>query len=61
MKYELIFSKRFRKRISKLTRKNQIMILKKVRELENNPSAGNPLKTGSEKLRSLRIGKYRVI
>jgi mRNA-degrading endonuclease RelE of RelBE toxin-antitoxin system len=29
--------------------------------LEDNPSAGNPLKSSSERLRSLRIGKYKVI
>lgn len=61
MKFELVFSKKFRKRISKLDKKDQIVILKKIRILRDNPSAGKPLKSSAEKLRSLRIGKYRVI
>jgi mRNA interferase RelE/StbE len=61
MKYELVFSRKFRKRISKLNKKEQIVILKKIKTLRDNPSTGKPLKSGAKKLRSLRVGKYRVI
>jgi len=42
MKFKLVFSKKFRKRISKPDKKNQIAILKKIRILEDNPLAGKP-------------------
>ena len=61
MNYELVFSKRSRKNISKFDRKNQVVILKKIRMLRDNPSIGKPLKSSARKLRSLRVGKYRVI
>ena len=61
MTYELVFSEKFRKKVKKLDKKNQIMILKKIKTLKNYPSAGKPLKSSSGRLRSLRIGKYRVI
>jgi mRNA interferase RelE/StbE len=61
MKYELVFSKKFRKKISKLDKKSQILILRKIKILGDNPSAGKSLKSSSKRLRSLRIGKYRVI
>ena len=61
MTYELVFSDKFRKEIKKFEKKNQITILKKIKTLKDNPSAGKPLKSSSGRLRSLRIGKYRVI
>ena len=61
MKYELVFSNKFRKRISKLDKKDQVVILRKIKTLGDNPSTGKPLKSGTKKLRSLRVGKYRVI
>ena len=40
MKYELVFSKKFRKKILKLDKKSQILILRKIKILGDNPSAG---------------------
>ena len=48
MTYELVFSEKFRNRIKKLDKKNQITILKKIKTLKNNPSAGKPLRSNQE-------------
>lgn len=60
MNYELVFSEKFRKRISKLDKKKQKIILKNIRMLRDNPSAGKPLKSSSERLRSLRIKNWEI-
>ena len=61
MKYELVFSKEFDKNFSKLDRRNQALVLKKIVILQNNPLIGKPLKFGLKGFRSLRVGKYRII
>lgn len=48
-------------RIFQLDKRNQILVLKKLLTLQNNPSIGKPLKFDLKGLRSLRAGKYRII
>ena len=61
MRYKLIFSKEFDKNFSKLDKRNQILVLKKLLTLQDNPSIGKPLKFDLKGFRSLRAGKYRII
>ncbi len=60
-RYETVFSKEFLKKMRNLGKKEQIMILKKVKTLESNPYAGKPLKGALIGRYSLRQGNYRVI
>jgi mRNA-degrading endonuclease RelE of RelBE toxin-antitoxin system len=60
-RYEVTFSKEFVKRMRKLSKKGQIMILRKVRGLESDPYEGKPLRGALVGLYSLRQGEYRVI
>jgi len=59
MIYELIFDKEFKKDLLKFDREVRNRILKKVFESEKYPELGKHL-IGVD-IRSLRIGKYRVL
>jgi len=61
MKYELVFSKEFDKNFSRLDKRNQASVLKKMVILQNNPLIGKPLRFGLKGFRSVRVGKYRII
>jgi len=57
-------SKEFRRRFKDLTKKDKSLrerILKSIEKLKENPYAGKPLSYNLAGLRSLRVGKYRVI
>ncbi|MBS3071052.1 type II toxin-antitoxin system RelE/ParE family toxin [Candidatus Pacearchaeota archaeon] len=59
--YRIILEKPAEKFFRKLDKKEQERIGKKILELENNPELGKPLTANLSGLRSLRIGKYRII
>ncbi len=57
-------SKEFKKRFKDLTKKDGPLkerILKSLEKLKENPYAGKPLSYDLAGLRSLRVGKYRII
>ena len=64
MKYVVITTDEFEKRLEDLTKKDKPLlkrIVKAIIKLEENPYAGKPLSYGLSGYRSLHVGKYRVI
>lgn len=61
MNYNLIISKNAYKDINKLSKENQIIILKKIYQLKENPNLGKPLLNILKKYKRLRVNKYRVL
>ncbi|MBU0618640.1 type II toxin-antitoxin system RelE/ParE family toxin [Patescibacteria group bacterium] len=55
------YSDTARKQLKKLPQNKQIKILKKIKELKNNPYAGKKLIGGFKKKRCLRTWPYRII
>ena len=59
--YEIVLKKpaiRFLKKLSKYERQ---IIIKKIKDLKQNPRLGKPLMAGLSRLWSLRIGKHRLV
>lgn len=61
MIYERLFSPRAKKELEKLDKSIKIQIIKKIRELENNPKLGKPMLNILKNTRSLHVGDYRII
>jgi len=59
--YEIIFQNPARNFLKKLDKENQVRIIRKLRELSNNPRLGKPLVGKLSGLWSLRVGKYRLL
>mgnify|MGYP005635032611 CR=1 FL=1 len=59
--HTLIFKKVAEKFLKKLDKENQNRILKKLKQLKNNPELGKPLIGNLSGLWALRIGKYRIL
>lgn len=54
----------FRRRFKDLTKKDKPLrerVIKSIEKLKENPYAGKPLSYDLAGLRSLRVGKYRII
>ena len=61
MTYRVVVSRKFDRRFSDLDREVQDRIVEKLKALQENPGLGKPLKGKLRGLRSLRVGKYRII
>jgi len=59
--YDIIFQNPARNFLKKLDKENQVRIIRKLRELSNNPRLGKPLVGKLSGLWSLRVGKYRLL
>jgi mRNA-degrading endonuclease RelE of RelBE toxin-antitoxin system len=60
-KFELVFTKEFLRRLRDLDKKTQIRILRELKILEEQPSAGKRLVGRLNELMSFRVGEYRII
>ncbi|WP_456487493.1 type II toxin-antitoxin system RelE family toxin [Candidatus Alkanophaga liquidiphilum] len=61
MTYQVVVSRKFDRRFSNLSREVQDRIVEKLKALQERPELGKPLKGKLRGLRSLRVGKYRII
>jgi len=64
MRFKIKASKEFEKRYREITKKDKPLkerLDKAIDKLKEHPHAGKPLKHDLAGLRSLRVGKYRVI
>ncbi len=61
MKYHIFVTKEFESEFKKLDKNLRERVISKIRELEYNPELGKPLRYSLKGLRSLRVGKYRII
>ena len=59
--YSIILKSPAKRFLKKLDKTSKIEIIKKLKELKNNPELGKPLVGRLTGLWSLRIGKYRAI
>ena len=59
--YRIILSNKFDKTFSQLDRVSQKRIIERLKELSKNPKYGKPLKGRFKGIRSLRVGKYRIL
>jgi mRNA-degrading endonuclease RelE of RelBE toxin-antitoxin system len=60
-RFELVFTREFLKRLGDLDKQTQIRILRELKILEEQPSAGKRLVGRLSRLMSFRVGEYRVI
>ena len=58
---EIIFSPKFKKIFEKLDFENRERIIKRLKQIEQNPEIGKPLIYSLKGFRSIRIGKYRLL
>ena len=58
---EIIFSPKFKKIFEKLDFENRERIIKHLKQIEQNPEIGKPLRYSLKGFRSIRIGKYRLL
>jgi mRNA-degrading endonuclease RelE of RelBE toxin-antitoxin system len=61
MRYEIYFRNKKFKDFNKLDKQIQIQIIKKLKQLQENPELGKSLSNSLSSLKSLRVGDYRVI
>lgn len=61
VKYSIILSDKFDKFFSQLDRVSQKRIVERLKDLSKNPKSGKPLKGRFKGIRSLRVGKYRIL
>ena len=61
VKYSIILSDKFDKFFSQLDRVSQKWIVERLKDLSKNPKSGKPLKGRFKGIRSLRVGKYRIL
>ena len=60
-KPELIFSPKFKRTFKKLDFETREKIIKHLKQIEQNPEIGKPLRYSLKGFRSIRIGKYRLV
>lgn len=58
---QILISKDAQKQFDRLSRSQQIKILRKIKVLGQNPYAGKKLEAGFKNFRSLRAWPYRII
>lgn len=61
MTYKIFFEPKTFSELKKFDKHLKIQILKKVKQLEQNPEIGKPLGNVLKNQRSLHIGKFRVL
>ena len=61
VKYSIILSDKFDKFFSQLDRVSQKRIVERLKDLSKYPKSGKPLKGRFKGIRSLRVGKYRIL
>lgn len=59
--YSIILSDKFDKTFSQLDRVSQKRIVERLKSLSKHPKSGKPLKGRFKDIRSLRVGKYRIL
>ena len=59
--YKLLLSDKFDKTFIQLDRTTQNRIAERLKDLPKNPALGKTLKGKLKDLRSLRVGKYRIL
>ena len=60
-KFRLEYTSRFERRLKALERETQLIVLRKIKSLEENPFLGKPLSGPFKGTCGLRVGDYRVI
>jgi mRNA interferase RelE/StbE len=61
MNFEVVFSSQPAKFLKKCSVDIRIRILRKISELKTIPESGKNLKGTFSKMRSLRVGEYRIV
>lgn len=61
MIYERLFFPQAKKELEKLDKSIKVQIVKKIRELNENPELGKPMSNFLKNTRSLHVGDYRII
>ena len=59
--YSIILSDKFDKTFSQLDRVSQKRIVERLKSLSKHPKSGKPLEGRFKDIRSLRVGKYRIL
>ncbi len=59
--FKIILSNKFDKTFSQLDRVSQKRIVERLKDLSKNPKSDKPLKGRFKGIRSLRVGKYRIL